>query len=221
MLTARGAPERTLAFLRDSRKYLRKMRKKSVMDALMPPVRQRLLAATFAAPDRWWYLSELADALGTSPSSLQRELDSLTAAAILVMRPEGRRTYYRPNEKSAIYDELRGIVRKTIGIPHQIRTALAPIERKVALALLYGSVARGEERADSDVDLLVVADDLTMEDLFRRLAPVEKKLRRRVNPTVYTRHEFRHRKRSKNPFVENILTGDHIVLIGDVDVLAA
>ncbi len=196
------------------------MRKKSVVDALMPPVRRRLLALTVGTPDRWWYLSELAGALGTTPSSLQRELDSLTAAAILVMRREGRRTYYRANENNAIFDELRGIVRKTMGIPQEIRTSLAPIERKLALALLYGSVARREERADSDVDLLVVADELTLEELYRRLAPVEKKLGRKVNPTLYTRDEFR-RKRGKNAFLKNVLSGDHIILSGDIDAAAA
>lgn len=197
------------------------MRKKSLADALMPPVRQRLLALTLGTPDRWWYLSELAEAMGTSPSSLQRELNSLTSAAILVMRREGRRTYYRANEKSSIYEELRGIVRKTTGIPQEIETSLAPIKRKVAVALLYGSVARGEERANSDVDLLVVADDLTLEELYRRLGPSEKRLQRKVNPTLYTRDEFRRRKHAKNPFLMKVLSSEHIVLTGDVDAAAS
>ncbi|MFZ2493465.1 MAG: nucleotidyltransferase domain-containing protein [Thermoanaerobaculia bacterium] len=193
------------------------MRKKSLADALMPPIRQRLLALTLGTPDRWWYLSELAETMGTSPSSLQRELDSLTNAAILVMRREGRRTYYRANEKSAIYEELRGIVRKTMGIPQELETSLAPIKRKVAIALLYGSVARGEERADSDIDLLIVADDLTLEELYRRLSAVEKRLHRKVNPTLYTRDEFRRRRRASNAFLEKVLSREHIVLMGDVD----
>ncbi len=196
------------------------MRKKSVVDALMPPVRQRVLGLTLGTPDRWWFLSELAETLGTSPSSLQREIDSLTAAAILVMRREGRRTYYRANENNAIYQELRGIVRKTMGIPQEIRASIAPIDRRISVALLYGSVARGEERADSDVDVLVVADDLTLEELYRRLAPVEKRLRRKVNPTLYTRDEFRRRRRAKNAFLENILSGDHIILTGGIDAAA-
>ena len=199
------------------RKYLRKMRKKSVMDALMPPVRRRLLSLTLSSPDRWWYLSELAEALGTSPSSLQRELDSLTNVAILLMRREGRRTYYRANEDGSIYQELRGIVRKTMGIPQEIRASLAPMERKISLALLYGSVARGEERADSDVDVLIVADDLTLEEVYRRLAPAEKRLRRKVNPTLYTPEEFRQRRRSNNVFLENVLSSDHLILTGHVD----
>ena len=197
------------------------MRKKSLADALMPPIRQGILALTLGAPDRWWYLSELADALGTTPSSLQRELDSLTSAALLLMRREGRRTYYRANENSAIYEELRGIVRKTMGIPQEIRASLAPIDRRISLALLYGSVARGEERADSDVDVLIVADDLTLEEVYRRLAPAEKRLRRKVNPTLYTRDDFRRGRRAKNPFLQNVLSARHIVLSGDIDDAAA
>ena len=197
------------------------MRKKSLADALMPRTRQRLLALTFGFPDRWWYLTELARAIGTSPSSLQRELDALSGAAILLMRRDGRRTYYRANDKSAIYDELRGIVRKTIGIPQELESSLAPIKRKLALVLLYGSVARGEERADSDIDLLVVADDLTLEELYRRLAGAERKLHRKVNPTLYTRDEYRRRRQARNPFLQKVLSSEHIVLTGDVDAAAS
>lgn len=193
------------------------MRKKSVIDALMPPVRQRVLGLTLGNPERWWYLSELAAALGTSPSSLQREVDSLAAAAILLMRREGRRTYYRANENNAIYSELRGIVRKTMGIPQEIQASLAPLGSRISLALLYGSVARGEERADSDVDVLIVADDLMLEEVYRRLARAEKKLQRKVHPTLYTRDEFRRRRSARNPFVESVLSGDPIVLTGDID----
>ena len=197
------------------------MRKKSLVDALMPPVRQGILSLTLGAPDRWWYLTELADALGTTPSSLQRELDSLTATAILLQRRDGRRTYYRANEASAIYEELRGIVRKTMGIPEDIRAALTPLARKISLALIYGSVARGEERADSDVDVLIVADDLTLEEVYRELASAEKRLRRKVNPTLYSRDDFRRRKRAKNTFLEKVLSSDPIVLIGAIDDAAA
>lgn len=210
-----------LAFLRNLRNYLRAVRKKSVADALMPPIRQRILALTLGSPDRWWYLSELAAAIGTSPSSLQRELESLSSAAILVTRRDGRRTYFRANEKSTIFDELRGIVRKTIGIPHELEASLSPIKRKVDLALIYGSVASGQERADSDVDLLVVADDLTLEELYRRLGAAEKRLQRKIDPTLYTRDEYLRRRRTKNAFLDKVLSSDHIVLIGEIDAAAS
>lgn len=197
------------------------MRKKAALDALMPLTRQRVLGLIMNAPDRWWYLSELASALRISPSSLQRELDSLTAAAILLMRRDGRRTYYKANEESAIYPELRGLLRKTTGIAQEVASALAPLKQRTALALLYGSVARGEERADSDVDLLVVADDVTLEELYRRLAPVERKLQRKINPTLYTRDEFRRRRRARNSFLEKVVAGTTVTLIGTIDAAAS
>ena len=183
----------------------------------MPSTRQGILRLTYGTPDRWWYLTELAETLQTSPSSLQRELDSLTAAAILEMRREGRRTYYRANEDGAIFDELRQIVRKVMGIPEQVGRALRPLKRKIVLAIVYGSVARGDARADSDVDVLVVSDDLTLEDLYKRLAASEKKLSRKINPTLLTTGEFRQKRRTRNSFLERILASAHVVLIGDVD----
>ncbi len=193
------------------------MRKKGVGGALFPAVRKGILGATFREPSRWWYLSELAEALGTSPSSLQREVESLVSSGILQVRREGRRTYYRPQEKGAIFKELRGIVRKTMGTPAEIEAALSPISSRIALALIYGSVARGTDRANSDVDLMIVSDRITLEELYRRLARAERRLQRKVNPTLYTAEEFRRRRAARNPFLEKVLAGDRVVLIGSED----
>ena len=203
--------------LRNPRNYLRNVRKTSLADALMPPLRQGLLRLTYGNPKRWWYLSELATALETSPSSLQRELASLSAAGILKLRPDGRRTYYSANENAPIYEELRALVRKTIGIASEVGDALALLRDRIALALIYGSVARRAESADSDVDLLVVADDLTLEEVYRALDVAERHLQRRVSPTLYTRSEFARRRRTRNPFLDKVLRGPKIILIGDLD----
>src|SRR2546430_12924574 len=111
------------------------MRKQSVAGALFPAIRRGVLSATFREPRRWWYLSELADALRTSPSSLQREVEALAASAILEVRREGRRTYYRANARSSVFKELLGIVRKTMGTPEVIRMALSPLAGRIAFAL--------------------------------------------------------------------------------------
>jgi predicted nucleotidyltransferase len=193
------------------------MRKGDAADALFPVVRKGILSVTFRQPKRWWYLSELADALGTSPSSLQREVESLAASGILDVRRDGRRTYYRPHEKSSIFKELRGIVQKTMGTPATVQAALAPLTNRIAFAMIYGSVARGTDRADSDIDVLVVSDRITLEELYRRLARAERKLRRKVSPTLYTSQEFRRRRNVRNPFLEKVLSGDRVVLIGSED----
>ena len=183
----------------------------------MPSLRQGLLRLTYGNPDRWWYLSELATALETSPSSLQRELASLSAVGILKLRPDGRRTYYCANEKAPIYEELRALVRKTMGIADEVESALEPLRSKIDLALIYGSVARREERADSDVDLLVVADDLTLEELYRATEVAERHLQRKVSPTLYTRADFARRRRTKNPFIDKVLRGPKIVVAGELN----
>jgi predicted nucleotidyltransferase len=193
------------------------MRKTGAAEALFPVVRKGILSATFRQPKRWWYLSELADALGTSPSSLQREVESLAASGILEVQRDGRRTYYRPHEKSSIFKELRGIVQKTMGTSAEVQAALAPLSNRIAFAMIYGSVARGTDRADSDVDVLVVSDRITLEELYRRLARAERRLRRKVSPTLYTSEEFRRRRNARNPFLEKVLSGDRVVLIGSED----
>ena len=184
-------------------------------DALFPSVRQGVLRMTYGQPDRWWYLSELAAHIGTSPSSLQRELESLAGAVLLRMRRDGRRTYYRAEENSAIFEELRRVVEKTTGAPEHVGKALEPLAPQIRLALLYGSVARGDEKGTSDIDVLVVADDLNLEELFSALAPAEKRLGRKINPTVLTPAEFRKRRKARNHFLGTVLSGAHVVLIGD------
>lgn len=197
------------------------MRKKSAADALFPVVRQGVLGVVFRDPSRWWFLSELAEALGTSPSSLQREVESLASTGILERRRDGRRTYYRAHGKGAVFDELRGIVRKTMGVPAEIQQALRPLARRIALALIYGSVAQGTDRADSDVDILIVADGVLLEEIYRRLAPAERKLKRKLNPTLYTTDEFRRARTGRKPFLEKVLSREQLVLIGSEDAISS
>jgi predicted nucleotidyltransferase len=186
-------------------------------EALFPPTRRGILELTYGEPARWWFLSEMAERLNTSPSSLQRELKTLTDTGILRMRRDGRRTYYQAESDASIFSELRMLIEKTTGVAERLREALQPVREKIALALIYGSVARGEERATSDVDLLVVADDLQLEDLYRRLAKVEERVGRKVNPTLYSPQEFRNRRESGNPFLEKIMKRRKLILLGSED----
>jgi len=107
------------------------MRKTATLGALFPKTRQGVLAATLTQPEKWWFLSELAAFLGTTPSSLQRELSALVDAGILVQRREGTRVYFKAQDRSPIYRELRGIIEKTAGLIPTIRAILAPFGRKI------------------------------------------------------------------------------------------
>ena len=104
------------------------MRISSAHDTLFPGVRRGVLAATLTRPQKWWYLSELADALHTRPSSLQRELAALVQSGILEQRRDGRRTYFRAETRSPLFGDLRSIFEKTVGLVPTLQVALRPVD---------------------------------------------------------------------------------------------
>lgn len=182
------------------------MRKMSLLDTLFPVVRRGVLTATLTRPEKWWYLSELAAFLQTRPSSLQRELAALVQTGILEQRRDGRRTYFKAETRSPIFRDLQGIFEKTVGLIPTLRTALRPFENKVACAFVYGSVARGEERVTSDVDLMVIGD-VGLAELSPSLRKAEKRLGREINVTNYSVDEFRRKVAQGHHFLATVLKG--------------
>lgn len=190
------------------------MRKIAVLDSLFPGVRRGVLAATLSQPDKWWYLSELAEFLHTRPSSLQRELTALAQSGILERRREGRRAYFRPQLRSPIVRDLRSIFERTVGLIPTLRIALWALESKIASAFVYGSVARREERAASDVDLMVIGS-LGLAELAPPLRKAERRLGREVNVTSYSVEEFRKRVAQGDHFLTTMLRGRLQFVKGD------
>jgi predicted nucleotidyltransferase len=176
------------------------------LDSLFPCVRQGVLAATLTRPEKWWYLSELANFLHKRPSSLQRELSSLTQSGILLQRKDGRRTYFKVETRSPIFRELQSIFEKTFGLVPTLRQALRPFETRITCAFVYGSVARGEERPTSDVDLMVIGN-VGLAQLAPALRKAENRLGREVNVTDYSVDEFRKKAAEGDHFLTTILKG--------------
>jgi predicted nucleotidyltransferase len=116
-----------------------------------------------------------------------------------------------------VFRELRGLIVKTVAVIDPIRQALEPLGDRVALALIYGSVAKGTDTAASDIDLLVVTDELTLEDLYSAVAPVEAVLDRRISPTLYTSAEYEARMATNGGFLPGVLAGQQLVLIDRAD----
>ena len=195
------------------------MRNNKMLDALFPRTRQNILAALLLSPARRWYLSDLAQCLGVPPSSLQRELASLAEAGILCREADGNRVYYQANAAFALLPELQSIFAKTVGLADQIRAALEPYETQVDLAFIFGSVARGERTAQSDVDVLVVGS-VGMADLALPLRELERALQIPVNVTLFTLSEFWEKRRRNNHFLQTILRGQKIFLKGSEHELA-
>jgi predicted nucleotidyltransferase len=183
-------------------------------DALFTATQQRVLGLLFGRPDRAFIQQDLIQQAGGGSGAVRRELARLVESGLVTVTLNGKQKHFQANRDAPIFHELRGMVLKTVALTDPLRIALRPLVKWMDLALVYGSVARGEDRAQSDIDLLVVADDLLLEELFARLAAVEKKLGRTINPTLYTRADFKKRRRTGNPFLKKVLAGEHIVLFG-------
>jgi predicted nucleotidyltransferase len=188
----------------------------SIADALFSRTQQRVLALLFGEPERSFFATEIIQRAGSGRGSVQRELERLAASGLVSVRRMGNQKHYQANADAPVFAELRALVLKTSGLADPIRKALAPLARKIDLAFIYGSVARGEAHVGSDVDLLVVAHDLTLERLYAHLAPAEETIGRKINPTLYTPDEF-HSRRQRSAFVQKVLAGPMIVLAGSVD----
>jgi uncharacterized protein len=163
-------------------------------------------------------MTELAKYLDVTPSSLQRELASLVASGLLLRRQDGRRTYFKANAESPLFPELKGLVEKTAGIVPTLRTAITKFNDRIELALLYGSIARGEEHAGSDVDLMIVGA-LQQIDLLPTLRKLETRLRREVNVTLFSPEEFHSKLAKGDHFLNTVLKGKTIPLKGRLNEL--
>jgi predicted nucleotidyltransferase len=149
----------------------------------------------------------------TAPSSLQRDLAALVGAGIVLRAVRGHQVYFRANRACPIFDELRGLVVKTFGVADVLKQALQPLSGNIDAAVVYGSVARGEERAASDIDLFVVGE-VSFGDVIEALAPVQRKLGREINPTVFPPVEFAGKVRESNHFVTTVLAEKKLFVIG-------
>jgi predicted nucleotidyltransferase len=182
------------------------MRKTAGLGALFPTVRGEVLAATLTQPDKWWYLSELAQFLRTTPSSLQRELKALVNGGILEQCREGTRTYFKAEARSPLFPELRGLLEKTAGLLPTLQQTLEPFRARIDCAFVYGSMARSQEHALSDVDLLVIGG-VGLAELAPTLRKAETRLGREVNVTSYSAREFRKKVAAKDHFLSEVLRG--------------
>ncbi len=175
--------------------------------------RRDVLARLLLHPEQSVHVRELARALGKPPGTLLRELNALAAAGVLLRKPIGNQVHFQAAPDCPIYEELRGILKKTVGVADVLREALAPLAPKVRAAFVYGSVARGDERARSDLDVMVVGE-ASFGDVVAAFAPAQESLRREVNPNVYPTLEFRKKIAARDPFLKRVLAERKIFIIG-------
>lgn len=189
----------------------------ALADALFTSTQQKVLGLLFGQPDRSFFVTEVMELAKSGRGAVQRELQRLGTAGLVSVQMLGKQKHYQANRESPLFNELCSIVRKTVGLEGPLKAAVGQLPGSVRLALIYGSVARQTDTSTSDVDLLVVADELTLEDVYAALSPAEEMLDRKVSPTLYTSEEFEQRRVLANPFLMRVLSGPVIVLLGSID----
>lgn len=191
----------------------------SLADALFSGTQQRVLALLFGQPDRSFYASEIIALARGGSGAVQRELARLAQSGLVTVRVSGKQKHYQANRDSPIFEELCGIARKTVALAEPLRTALAPLARRIRAAFVYGSVAKRQDTASSDVDLMVVSDKASYAELFAVLEPVSQQLGRTVNPTILSTKELAQRVAKGESFITRVLAQPKIWLLGGEDAL--
>jgi len=174
----------------------------------------RLLTTFLTHTEKDFYQKELADAAGAGLYTVQRELARLEKLGLATRMPRGNRVYYRANRKNHVFEDLRRVILKTTGLGETLRAALVSLNDRVRVAFIYGSFARGEEKEESDIDVLLVGD-LSLREVCAVLGPAGREVGREFNPTVYPPDEFKAKVTEGHHFIAEVLRGKKIFLIGD------
>lgn len=192
----------------------------SQADALFSATQQRVLAMLFGQPDRSFYATELINMLGVGSGAVQRELARLAQSGLVTVRKVGTQKHYQANPDSPIFNELSGLIAKTVGMAEPLRAALTPFANRIKAAFVYGSVAKGTDTAKSDIDLMLICDGLSYAEVFEALQTAEARLGRPVNPTLYTPAEWAEKRKAGNGFASKVAERPKLFLIGTEQDLA-
>ena len=187
-------------------------------DLLFGRTRGAVLALLYGRADQSFYTREIAREVDASVGAVQRELENLSKVGLILRKSVGSQVYYQANRETPIFPEMRALISKTIGIFGVLRSALRPLSKQINAAFVYGSVAREQETAQSDVDLMVVGK-ATLDQVLSRVSTTEKAIGRSINPTVYSVAEFKSKLATENHFLTSVLKGQKVFLLGDEDEL--
>ena len=189
----------------------------SLASALFTSTKQEVLALLFGQSNRSFFFSEIVKHTKKGSGGVQKELDKLTQSGLVRSWKIANQKHYQADENSILFDELKSIVLKTVGLRIPLTDALEKIKSQIHLAFVYGSVADNSDRSESDIDLFLVTDTLELEKIYRVLQPVEAKLGRTINPTVFNRAEFDKKRNAKNGFLPKVLSRPKIEIIGSIN----
>ena len=178
-------------------------------------IRQALLTLFFTNPSKSYYLRELERMLGYSAGSIRRELLRFQKDNLFTTRKVGNLLYYNLNTTHPLFEELKSIISKTVGVEGALRKELSSF-KKIKAAFIYGSFASKRQKADSDIDLMIIGNP-DISSLNEKIARLEDKLKREINITTYSPEEYNNKRKVKSGFILDVLKNPKILLAGSED----
>ena len=186
----------------------------SMVDALFSKTQQNVLALLFGQPRQSFYTNEIIRKSGGGSGAVQRELSRLVRSGLATVKRIGSQNHYQANPNAPLFAELCSMINKTVALVEPLKVVLQPFLSQIELAFVYGSVAKKSDTASSDIDLMIISDNLTYADIFPVLEEVSGKLQRSIQPTVYSLKELRERIHSDNSFIRSVLAQPKVWIIG-------
>ena len=180
---------------------------------LFSEYRKRILGLLLLNPNASYHVRELARLTNTSAGTLHKELTKLTIGGLLQSKKVGNQVHYSANLACPIFEELASILRKTSGLADALADALAELKNQINIAFVFGSVARGEQQSNSDVDVMLIGT-LSFGDAVQALHPAQAVLQREINPIVYSMEEYERRIKNNDSFIKEVLAKPKLFIIG-------
>lgn len=185
----------------------------SLADTFFSRTRGSVFRELFAS-QKGLHLRELERRTGVNSRQLVRELHTLRDAGVLTPTRIGNLVLYRFNPDCPVYEEIQSLVRKTVGLADVLRNALEPFRERIELVYVFGSFARGEQRANSDIDLMIVGN-VTRRELSTPIRAVGDVLGREINTMVYAPDEYARSLEDSDSFVHVVHSGPRLDLAVD------
>lgn len=193
------------------------MQATSIGDALFTKTQQKVLGLLFGKPDKSFYTNEIMRWVDMGRGTVSRELERLVGAGLLFVTKEGNQNHYQANANSPVYKELVSIVKKSFGVADQIKAILKPLDINIELAFIYGSISKGTESKSSDIDLMLIGNELNYGSVMEVLMPLEESLQRTINPTIYDKKDFVAKLIEGNSFITRVMDQPKIMIKGCED----
>ena len=191
-----------------------------IQDALFSGVQQRLLGIIFGQPDRRFQGAELIRMINSGTGAVHRQLTTLAASGLVNVTQIGNQKHYQANPDSLVFEELCGLIRKTVGLCGPLQHSLEPLKSQIDVAFVYGSIARGTDTVRSDIDLMLIGERLDYVSVYEAIQHAETILRRKINPNITTLSEWRIKLHQENPFIANVNKQDKLFIYGSEDEFA-